>query len=582
MSNPDFTTYFNSPLFSDATLSYQTHAGDKRHLPVHRLILSLHSPFFASAFTLPFRESSDPDHLITLHDDDPDALVSAIRWCYGHSLYRLDGDDELETQLAYKDLITMRFTAEEERQIAGLLLHLMRVYVVADKYDLGRLREEVVVHYERLAPLVLLHKQGMFGEMVEVVYGLGKGDKLRRRVMGGVAREMYRLGAGKDIENIKVSKKGNDWELEEVEKVVRASLFKVRTVGMGREWKKEFMRDMKREVRRESSTRRSHSILQPLIDRHHTSQAQSYTMDKRFLSSDEKLLESGLFSDVVVKCGDRTWNLHKNILCSRSIWFEKALTGHFEEAKTGVVNIENFEPSAIDILIRYIYTGSCDIPALSPHTKTNFVSCFEVYTVGDYFALASLTRIALDTLNAEFDAKIAPLQLHYDSGSSASDGNGVSPDWLPELFEAIRLVYNEVTLTDTSPPTPGIRATFLSFIHAARFYFLQNEHFNAFLDQVPSFALDVFRAMRNTGDFIAHLPDAHCSLCKSKPTRAEKGYYTHLATEKLKLKASCSTCAGKRDLSAGWTDWSGKLSKATTTTTTTAATGTTAAGSGSG
>ncbi|EGO54885.1 hypothetical protein NEUTE1DRAFT_125004 [Neurospora tetrasperma FGSC 2508] len=567
MSNPDFTTYFNSPLFSDAILSYQTHTGDKRHLPVHRLILSLHSPFFASAFTLPFRESSDPDHLITLHDDDPDALVSAIRWCYGHSLYRLDGDDELETQLAYKDLITMKFTAEEERQIAGLLLHLMRVYVVADKYDLGRLREEVVVHYERLAPLVLLHKQGMFEEMVEVVYGLGKGDKLRRRFMGDVAGEVYPVVAGTDSEkerNKKGVKGEKEWELEEVERVVRGCVFKVRTVGLGREWKKEFMRDMKREVRREVKK----------------SQAQSYTMDKRFLSSDEKLLESGLFSDVVVKCGDRTWNLHKNILCSRSIWFEKALTGHFEEAKTGVVNIENFEPAAIDILIRYIYTGICDIPALSPNTKTNFVSCFEIYTVGDYFALVSLTRIALDTLNAEFDAKTAPLQLHYDSGSSASDGNGVSPDWLPELFEAIRLVYSDVPLTDISHPTPGIRATFLSFIHAARFYFLQNEHFNAFLDQVPSFALDVFRAMRNTGDFIAHLPDAHCSLCKSKPTRAEKGYYTHLATEKLKLKASCSTCAGKRDLSAGWTDWSGKLSKATTTTTA-ATTGTTGSGSGS-
>ncbi|KAK3343294.1 BTB/POZ protein [Neurospora tetraspora] len=282
-------------------------------------------------------------------------------------------------------------------------------------------------------------------------------------------------------------------------------------------------------------------------------------MDKRFLSSDEKLLESGLFSDVTVRCGDRTWNLHKNILCSRSIWFEKALTGNFEEAKSGIVNIENFEPEAIDILIRYIYTGICDISALSPTTKTNFVSCFEVYTVGDYFALSSLTKIALDTLTTEFDSKVAPLQLNYDSGSPTSDGNGVSPDWLPELFEAIRLVYNEVPLSDTAHTTPRIRAAFLSFVHAARFYFLQNEHFNAFLDQVPALALDVFRAMRNTGDFIANLPDAHCSFCKSKPTRAEKGYYTHLATEKLKLTASCSTCAGKRDFSAGWTDWSGKV-----------------------
>ncbi len=43
-----------------------------------------------------------------------------------------------------------------------------------------------------------------------------------------------------------------------------------------------------------------------------------------------RLLQSGLFSDVTVKCGERTWNLHKNILCSRNIWFEKALTGNYE------------------------------------------------------------------------------------------------------------------------------------------------------------------------------------------------------------------------------------------------------------
>ncbi|KAK3343295.1 hypothetical protein B0H65DRAFT_470888 [Neurospora tetraspora] len=259
-TNLDFTTYFNSPLFSDATIAYYNHhTGDKCHIPVHRLILSLQSPFFAAAFSLPFRESSDPDPLITLHDDDPDALVSAIRWCYGHSLYQIESDEEMETQLAYKDLITMRFTSEEERQVAGLLGHFMRVYGVADKYDIARLREEVVSHYERLAPLVVMHKQeeGVFEDMVEVVYGLGKGDKLRKRFLGGVAREVYPLVAGKDSKERvkKVLRMGNDWELEEVERVVRGCIFKIRTVGMGKEWKKEFMRDVKRKVRREVKKR---------------------------------------------------------------------------------------------------------------------------------------------------------------------------------------------------------------------------------------------------------------------------------------------------------------------------------------
>jgi hypothetical protein len=70
-----------------------------------------------------------------------------------------------------------------------------------------------------------------------------------------------------------------------------------------------------------------------------------------------RMLRTGLFSDVTVKCGDRIWQLHKNILCTRSVWFEKALTGRFQEATTGVVEIQNFVPEAIDWLVRYLYTG---------------------------------------------------------------------------------------------------------------------------------------------------------------------------------------------------------------------------------
>lgn len=46
--------------------------------------------------------------------------------------------------------------------------------------------------------------------------------------------------------------------------------------------------------------------------------------------SDLKLLESGNFADVTVTCGTKTWKLHKLILCSRSRFFGKALTGHYQ------------------------------------------------------------------------------------------------------------------------------------------------------------------------------------------------------------------------------------------------------------
>lgn len=70
-----------------------------------------------------------------------------------------------------------------------------------------------------------------------------------------------------------------------------------------------------------------------------------------------RLLRTGLFSDVTVKCGDRTWNLHKNIICSRCDWFKKALTGQFKEASTNVIEINDFEPRLVGWLIEYLYKG---------------------------------------------------------------------------------------------------------------------------------------------------------------------------------------------------------------------------------
>lgn len=71
-----------------------------------------------------------------------------------------------------------------------------------------------------------------------------------------------------------------------------------------------------------------------------------------------RIFENELFSDVTVKCGGREWKLHKIILCSRSEWFMKALTGSFQEAETGVVKIKDFDPEPVHWALRYLYSGS--------------------------------------------------------------------------------------------------------------------------------------------------------------------------------------------------------------------------------
>lgn len=221
-----------------------------------------------------------------------------------------------------------------------------------------------------------------------------------------------------------------------------------------------------------------------------------------------------------------------------------------------MVEITNFEPEAMHWLITYIYTGICDIAKLKPARKTQFLTCIEVYTIGDYFAMAPLTAIAMQTLQSDFDSKIGPIQLSYEP-----------IDYMDELLDAIRLVYQDIPLTNTScdasaaassTSSSALRAAFVNFVFCARFFFLNDKAFSSFLDTAPVFALDLFRVMRSAADFVALPPDAHCSICRSKPTRSEKGYYTHLAPDKLKLVACCGNCASKRDFLAPTEDWASK------------------------
>lgn len=89
-----------------------------------------------------------------------------------------------------------------------------------------------------------------------------------------------------------------------------------------------------------------------------------------------RLLQSGNFADVKIVCGDRSWDCHIAILTSRSTWFRKALAGPFEvrrcatssnpidtdncqiqEASTRKVELNEENPTCIDLALKYIYGG---------------------------------------------------------------------------------------------------------------------------------------------------------------------------------------------------------------------------------
>lgn len=48
-----------------------------------------------------------------------------------------------------------------------------------------------------------------------------------------------------------------------------------------------------------------------------------------FSSADKELLESGKWADAKIIANSKTYNVHKNVLCTRSKWFRKVLEGDF-------------------------------------------------------------------------------------------------------------------------------------------------------------------------------------------------------------------------------------------------------------
>lgn len=56
--------------------------------------------------------------------------------------------------------------------------------------------------------------------------------------------------------------------------------------------------------------------------------------DADLRASDMKLLETGNFADAELICGDKNFKIHKAVVCTRSLWFEKALAGGFKASST--------------------------------------------------------------------------------------------------------------------------------------------------------------------------------------------------------------------------------------------------------
>ncbi|KAK1071910.1 hypothetical protein LTR74_003011 [Friedmanniomyces endolithicus] len=103
------------------------------------------------------------------------------------------------------------------------------------------------------------------------------------------------------------------------------------------------------------------------------------------------------FADLQVVLGDRTWLVHRNIVCCRSDFFARACEGPFmQEESEGVVELHDDDPDVIDRLFHYIYRNAYD--DADTHTAPVLLNVRMVAVAEKYF-VDHLAQLAISKLS---------------------------------------------------------------------------------------------------------------------------------------------------------------------------------------
>lgn len=154
------------------------------------------------------------------------------------------------------------------------------------------------------------------------------------------------------------------------------------------------------------------------------------------MAANLRLFQSGDFADLVVKCQDREWKVHRAIVCQHSRYFERMCKSGFRvrssryqderytdwassESITGVIDLQEEEPEMVERMLIYLYVldyNTAPATSLQPDTvfqvdrndkelKAQLITHVAMYAMADRYDIPSLSVAA----KAKFAAQIGGL-----------------------------------------------------------------------------------------------------------------------------------------------------------------------------
>jgi len=115
---------------------------------------------------------------------------------------------------------------------------------------------------------------------------------------------------------------------------------------------------------------------------------------KQLAQDFDSLLKLKQHTDVTVKCGEKLFDCHQNILASRSRVFNTMFESNMKEKITGSVEVKDMDHEVFEDLLKYIYSG--EAPNIDDHTE-------ELFAAADQYQLEKLKEICEAKLCSNLD-----------------------------------------------------------------------------------------------------------------------------------------------------------------------------------
>ncbi|KXT12163.1 hypothetical protein AC579_2426 [Pseudocercospora musae] len=104
--------------------------------------------------------------------------------------------------------------------------------------------------------------------------------------------------------------------------------------------------------------------------------------------------------DITIKCNGKATLCYKHILCRRSDWFSKAITGGFLESGSSVIELkEECDDSAVRRMLEFCYSLDYSVPEeCAPSIHARMVALADKYIINGLVAFATdRFRMAIET-----------------------------------------------------------------------------------------------------------------------------------------------------------------------------------------